>query len=141
MKHTKITSKLSVLLTVIILTSCSSMRKQEQLKDDLPIVGSWVIEKSTVNGQDSPVPKKTTLKFTTDYQIQITIPKSSENQKEITGFGSWKKDKETIIITYDDKKLWGTKQTWSILKLTDKELEWEMETTKALQKELYYRKQ
>ena len=134
--------KLKVILIFITISmiGCSSTKNTTDQNDINLLVGTWIVKKSTFNGQGSPVPKGTNLKFTSDKRVIVTMPKFGENYEDIIGLGSWKKNDEMVTIEYDEKKLWGEKQLWRIKKLTEKTLEWEMKMDDGIQEEIYTRK-
>jgi hypothetical protein len=139
MRETQIKLKIVLILFTITLIGCNSTKiKNDQSAIDL-LIGTWIVEKSTFNGQGSPVPKGTNLKFTSDNRVKVTLPNFGENYEDISGMGSWKKNDGIVTIEYDEKQLWGETQLWRIKKLTKNTLEWEMKMDDGLQEEIYTR--
>jgi len=134
-------TKFIQILLISLLISCSSTKSGIKGNTNETIIGTWIIEQSTFNEIGSPVPENTSLKFTDDNRIKITLPKFGENYEDVSGTGNWKRNDGIITIEYDNVELWGGKQSWRILKLTKDKLEWEMKMNDGIQKEKYSRKQ
>ena len=109
-------------------------------KDENLIIGTWIIEKSTFNGQGSPVTKGTNLKFTSDNRVKLTLSKFGQNFEDISTIGVWEMNNGIVTIDYGNEELYGEKQVWRIIKLTDKILEWELKMESGIQEEIYNRK-
>lgn len=128
---------------LLLLVGCSSTRtsvpKSDNLNDNL-LIGTWIIERSTLNGQTSPIPSNTSLKFTTDNRMSLSLPGLGSNGKDMVGTGEWEKNDNTIVIEYDDKAFSSAKQRWEIIKLTESKLHWKMDLDGRIHEEIYTRK-
>ncbi|RMA56294.1 lipocalin-like domain-containing protein [Ulvibacter antarcticus] len=138
----KALSKLKIILIFLIvnLVGCDSVKNKSIQNEKNLIIGTWIIEKSTYNGQGSPVTKGTNLKFTTDNQVTYTLSKFGQNFEDISAIGLWELNNGIVTIDYGNEELYGEKQVWRIIKLTDKILKWEMEMQSGIQEEIYNRK-
>ena len=140
MKKAQTKRKIILILLIVNLVGCNSLKnKSIQNKKNL-IIGTWTIEKSTFNGQGSPVTKGTNLKFTSDNKVILTLSKFGENFEDIKANGLWEIKNGFMIIDYGNEDLYGEKQVWRIIKLSDKILKWEMEMQDGIQEEVYNRK-
>lgn len=128
------------IVLIFLLISCNSTKNGIKDNTNEIIIGTWIIEQSTFNEIGSPVPENTSLKFTDDNRIKLTLPKFGENYEDVNGIGTWERNDGMITIEYDNVELWGGKQSWRILKLTKDRLEWEMKMNDGIQKEKYNRK-
>tara|TARA_R110002050_G_scaffold298969_1_gene463376 strand:+ start:53 stop:478 length:426 start_codon:yes stop_codon:yes gene_type:complete len=140
MKKAQVELKVILIFLIVVLVGCNSVKNNSiQNKKNL-IIGTWIVEKSTFNGQGYPVTKGTNLKFTSDNQVVYTLSKFGQNFEDISAIGVWEINNGIVTIDYGNEELYGEKQVWRIIKLTDKILEWEMKMESGIQEEIYNRK-
>ena len=53
------------------------------------LIGTWTIVSSTFNDKGSPVPKNTSLEFTSDRRIKVLLLNFGENNEDIIALGTW----------------------------------------------------
>lgn len=121
------------------LISCETVKTNPKENKGL-LLGTWTIENSTFNNKSSLVPKNTSLEFSKEKKVKVTIPNFGENNQDISGVGTWNYREGFVKIEWNNEKLWGKPQNWEILELTESKLHWKFKMVDGVQEETYKRK-
>ena len=78
------------------------------------LIGTWTIVSSTFNDKGSPVPKNTSLEFTSDRRIKVLLLNFGENNEDIIALGTWNKSEGFVKIEWDNEQLWETPELENI---------------------------
>lgn len=123
MKQMKLIYKLLIVLTLF--TSCSSDDDNNNEETDGDLVGTWIGVSSTFNGNNFGVPDNNIVILTSDNRAEFVYEGFGNNGEDISEFGDWSKNGNTLTINWDDADPGLDNYILTITELTESSLQWE----------------
>lgn len=123
--------KLNLLLTIILgitILACSSDDSDDN-GNNSNLIGTWYGISSTFNGNNSGIPDNSILKFTSDNRVEFIYEGFGNNGEDISEFGDWTENGNTLTITWDDSDPGLENYVLEILELNESTLKWQTEIT------------
>lgn len=121
MKKLLLTS-LAIIFSLFIL-SCSNDDDNNNLSNDL-IVGKWFGVSSTFNGNPSGVPDSSPIEFNSNGKVTFTYLGFGTNGEDITESGTWTKNGNDLVISWDDADPGLETTHFEITELSSNTLKW-----------------
>jgi len=115
-----------ILIGILTFTSCSSDDNNIS-GTDASIIGTWNGTSSTFNGNSTGVPDNSIVKFTSDNRTEFIYEGFGDNGEDISEFGDWSKNGNTLSINWDDADPGLGTYILIITELTENSLKWETE--------------
>lgn len=121
--HDKLPMKtiLKVILICFTLWSCSD--DDTSATDEL-LVGTWIGESSTWNGNDTGTPDSNIIIFMANHRTEFIYEGFGTNGQDISEMGSWTKSGNTLTITWDEADAGLGTYVLQIEELTASRLKW-----------------
>lgn len=116
-----------ILIGILTFTSCSSDDDNNDNGTDASIIGTWNGISSTFNGNNSGVPDNNIVKFTSDNRTEFIYEGFGNNGQDISEFGDWSKNGNTLTISWDDADPGNETYILQITELTENSLKWSTE--------------
>lgn len=124
--------KLNLLLTIILgiaILSCSSDNdnNNDDIDNNNDLIGTWYGISSTLNGNNSGIPDNSLIKFTSDNRVEFIYENSGNNGEDVSEFGNWTKNGNTITINWDNSDQGLGNYILEILTFNESTLKWRTE--------------
>ena len=116
-----------ILIGILTFTSCSSDDDNNDSGTNASIIGTWNWTSSTFNGNNSGVPDNNSVKFTSDNRTEFIYEGFGNNGQDISEFGDWSKNGNTLTINWDDADPGNETYILQIEELTENSLKWKTE--------------
>ena len=116
-----------ILIGILTFTSCSSDDDNNDSGTNASIIGTWNGTSSTFNGNNSGVPDNNIVKFTSDNRTEFIYEGFGNNGQDISEFGDWSKNGNTLTINWDDADPGNETYILQIEELTENSLKWKTE--------------
>jgi hypothetical protein len=116
-----------ILIGILTFASCSSDDDNNDSGTDAYIIGTWNGTSSTFNGNNSGVPDNNIVKFTSDNRTEFVYERFGNNGEDISEFGDWSKNGNTLTINWDDADVGNETYILQITELTENSLKWSTE--------------
>jgi len=113
-----------ILIGFLTFSSCSSDDDNNDSGTDASIIGTWYGTASTFNGENYGVPDNNIVKFTSDNRTEFVYEGFGNNGQDISEFGDWSKNGNTLTINWDDADAGNETYILQITELTENSLKW-----------------
>ncbi|WP_431135093.1 lipocalin family protein [Psychroserpens mesophilus] len=118
-----------ILITILPFISCSSDDDNSNSNNstNASLIGTWNGTASTFNSQNAGIPDNNIVKFTSDNRTEFIYEGFGNNGEDISEFGDWSKNGNTLTIIWDDADSDNETYILQISELTENSLKWETE--------------
>ncbi len=124
----KIKASLLLVLMVTLLTSCSNSddnSSSEETNFNGSLIGTWLGETSSLNGQSLGKPDNDIITFKSDNTVEFKYTGFGVNGQDISEFGKWTYVGKTLTITWNDADPANKTYVLTLTELSSKNLKWE----------------